>query len=67
MPYITCNQKKTRNRVHISVCERCKGMACPDYRNYMQLSLFTAESARYTARERVADKSESSTVSENQV
>ena len=44
--------------MHISVCERCKGMACPDYRNYMQLSLFTTETARYTAHGKVADKSE---------
>ena len=40
MSYITCTQKKTKHKVHVSVCERCKGMDCPDYRNYMQLSLF---------------------------
>ena len=40
MPYITCSQNKSRHKVHVSVCERCKGMDCPDYRNYVQLSLF---------------------------
>ena len=40
MPYITCRQKKTRHKVHISVCENCKGMICPDYYHYLQLSLF---------------------------
>ena len=40
MPYITCSQKKSKHKVHVSVCERCKGMDCPDYRNYLQLSLF---------------------------
>ena len=40
MPYITCCQKKTRHKVHVSVCESCKGIGCPDYREYLQLSLF---------------------------
>ena len=40
MPYITCRQKKTRHKVDVSVCENCKGMTCPDYYNYLQLSLF---------------------------
>ena len=40
MPYITCRQKKTRHKVHVSVCESCRGIGCPDYRNYLQLSLF---------------------------
>lgn len=38
--YITCRQKKGRHKVHVSVCENCKGMTCPDYYNYMQRSLF---------------------------
>lgn len=40
MPYITCRQKKTRHKVDVSVCENCKGMICPDYYHYLQLSLF---------------------------
>ncbi|OQY44973.1 MAG: hypothetical protein B6240_09525 [Desulfobacteraceae bacterium 4572_87] len=40
MPYITCKQKKGRHKVHVSVCKSCKGMTCPDYYNYLQLSLF---------------------------
>ncbi|MBW2708303.1 MAG: hypothetical protein JRD04_03310 [Deltaproteobacteria bacterium] len=40
MPYITCRQKKTRHKVDVSACEGCKGMACPDYYDYLQLSLF---------------------------
>ena len=40
MSYITCSQKKTKHKVHVSVCKRCKGMDCIDYRNYVQLSLF---------------------------
>ena len=40
MPYITCRQKKNRHKVHVTVCEQCKGMTCPDYSRYLQLSLF---------------------------
>ena len=40
MPYIICNQKKRGNKVHVSVCERCKGVQCADYLDYVQLSLF---------------------------
>ncbi len=40
MSYIFCNYKKKGQKVHMSVCERCKGMQCPDYRNYVQMSLF---------------------------
>jgi hypothetical protein len=40
MPYIVCKKKKKGNRVHVSVCERCMGVQCADYLNYVQLSLF---------------------------
>jgi hypothetical protein len=40
MAFITCTKKKSRHKVHISVCEKCKGMKCSDYRNYIQPTLF---------------------------
>jgi len=40
LPYITCKQKKTQHKVHVSVCKSCRGINCPDYYNYLQLSLF---------------------------
>ena len=40
MTYIVCNQKKKGHKVHVSVCERCRGVECPDYLNYAQPSLF---------------------------
>jgi len=39
MPYITCTKRKS-HKVHITVCEKCKGVKCPDYRNYIQPTLF---------------------------
>ena len=40
MPYITCTRKKSHPKVSIEICERCKGMKCPDYRDYTQPTLF---------------------------
>jgi len=40
MPYITCTKKKSRHKVSVAVCERCKGMKCPDYRNFIQPVMF---------------------------
>ena len=40
MDYITCTKKKSRHKVQISVCEKCKGMICADYRNHVQPPLF---------------------------
>jgi len=41
MVYITCNYKKSRPRISIAVCEKCKRRTnCPDYRNYIQPPLF---------------------------
>jgi hypothetical protein len=39
MSYITCTKKKFK-KVHISVCEKCKGIQCPDYRDFVQPTLF---------------------------
>jgi len=39
MPYIICTKKRS-HKVHISICEKCKGMKCPDYRNHIQPALF---------------------------
>jgi len=39
MPYITCTKRKS-HKVHITVCEKCKGVKCPDYRDYIQPTLF---------------------------
>jgi hypothetical protein len=39
MPYITCTKKKP-HKVHISVCEKCKGVQCPDYLDFIQPTLF---------------------------
>ena len=39
MAYITCTKKKS-HKVHISICEQCKGMVCADYRNHIQPTLF---------------------------
>jgi hypothetical protein len=41
MVYITCNYKKSRPRISIAVCEKCKRRTnCPDYRDYIQPPLF---------------------------
>jgi hypothetical protein len=40
MPYIICTKKKSRPKVSIEICERCKGMKCLDYRDYIQPTLF---------------------------
>jgi desulfoferrodoxin (superoxide reductase-like protein) len=40
MPYITCTKKKSQHKVHISVCEQCKGMKCADYRDFVQPVMF---------------------------
>jgi len=40
MPYITCTRKKSHHKVNVAMCERCKGMKCPDYRDYIQPPLF---------------------------
>jgi hypothetical protein len=41
MDYVTCNRKKSRPRISISVCEKCRRRkSCPDYGNYLQPSLF---------------------------
>ena len=40
MSYIVCNQKRKGHKVHVSVCERCMGVQCPDFLNYAQPSLF---------------------------
>lgn len=41
MVYIICNYKKSRPRISIVVCEKCKRRTnCPDYRDYIQPSLF---------------------------
>jgi len=40
MPYVTCTKKKSRHKVSIEICERCKGMKCLDYRDYIQPTLF---------------------------
>jgi hypothetical protein len=39
MPYIICTKKKSK-KVHTSVCEKCKGIQCPDYRDFVQPTLF---------------------------
>ena len=40
MPYVICTKKKSRPKISIAVCERCKRMECPDYRDYVQPTLF---------------------------
>ena len=40
MPYVTCTKKKSRHKVSIEICERCKGMKCVEYRDYIQPTLF---------------------------
>lgn len=69
MSYLTCNRKKSRHKVHISVCEQCKGIACPDYRNFVQSTLFPldiqSEASRTTFRP-IADKPRSTPVLKKQ-
>ena len=39
--YIICNHKRSKARVKVDICEQCKRMAkCPDYKDYIQASLF---------------------------
>jgi hypothetical protein len=46
MVYITCNHKKSKPRISIGVCKRCKRRKnCPDYGNYVQPLLFAIPSA----------------------
>ena len=41
MDYITCNAKRSRPRVNVAVCAKCRRKeGCPDYRNYCQFPLF---------------------------
>ena len=41
MVYIACNYKKSRPRISIAVCEKCKRRTnCPDYRDHIQPPLF---------------------------
>jgi len=41
MVYLTCNYKKSRPRISISVCRKCRRRKnCFDYRDYIQPPLF---------------------------
>lgn len=40
MYYVTCTKKKSRHKVNIAICERCRGMKCLDYRGFIQPTLF---------------------------
>ena len=41
MPYIVCNQKKSRPKVGVDVCRKCRRRrTCADYADYLQPSLF---------------------------
>ncbi len=41
MPYIVCNQKKSRPKVGVDVCKKCRRRrTCADYADYLQPSLF---------------------------
>ena len=41
MDYILCNRKKSKPKVGIDVCKKCKhARSCPDYAFYIQPSLF---------------------------
>jgi hypothetical protein len=41
MDYITCNHKKSRPKVSIGVCQKCKrSSTCADYASYVQPPLF---------------------------
>ncbi len=41
MDYILCNRKRSRPKVGIDVCKKCKHVrSCPDYAGYVQPSLF---------------------------
>ena len=41
MSYIVCNQKKSRPKVRVDVCRKCRRrLTCADYADYLQPSLF---------------------------
>lgn len=41
MDFILCNRKKSKPKVGIDVCKRCRhALTCPDYACYIQPSLF---------------------------
>jgi len=40
MPYVTCTKKKSRPKVSIEVCARCREKNCPIYHDYCQPTLF---------------------------
>jgi len=56
MPYITCTRKKSHHKVDVAVCEKCKGIKCPDYRHYVQPVLFPGIAKEATARKTVRPK-----------
>ncbi len=41
MDYITCNHRRSKSKVSVDVCEKCKRMAkCDDYMGYRQPFLY---------------------------
>ena len=41
MDYIVCSQKRSRPKIPMDVCQKCKRLgSCPDYAAYIQPSLF---------------------------
>ena len=51
MSYISCHHKKSRPKVGIEVCRKCRRMkTCSDYADYVQPSLFSRPSSSATGR-----------------
>jgi hypothetical protein len=45
MDYITCNRTKSKYKISVDICSVCKhNKRCPDYKNYIQPSLFPESS-----------------------
>jgi hypothetical protein len=61
MEFISCNSKKSKPKVHVTVCNACKRRgSCDDYSRYRQPLLFPhlapAEPAKGTRKKRVFTK-----------
>ncbi|MBN2126122.1 MAG: hypothetical protein JW821_17620 [Deltaproteobacteria bacterium] len=51
MDYIVCSRKRSMPKIRVDVCMSCRRMpACPDYRRYLQPSLFPEPATGKTGR-----------------
>ena len=57
MSYIICTKKKSK-KVHISICEKCKGIQCSNYRDFVQPTLFPSLARDKSLRKPVRIKKE---------